>query len=153
MGSLDDKPLVELRLENDCTGAWRKVVVREDIVLHNLHRVIQMCFVWNRVRAAGVCWAGCWLPLLHPSRVCHACIPEPLWNWQASMLGCPRQQHTAVTGQMCAPLFCQTHIHIHCSPALHTTQNAGTRCDNREAEVCLHLPLSQAGRAERHRSG
>lgn len=42
MGLLSDfKPLMEVRAENGKTGAWRKVVVPEEMLLLNLHRVLQ----------------------------------------------------------------------------------------------------------------
>lgn len=42
--SLANKPLVELRIEDDRTAQHRTVVACEDLVLHNLHRIAQHCF-------------------------------------------------------------------------------------------------------------
>lgn len=42
--SLANKPLVQLRVEDDRSGKWRSVICSEDTVLYCLHRALQHAF-------------------------------------------------------------------------------------------------------------
>lgn len=54
MGSLSNRPLVELRVEAEASGDWRSVVACEDTVLHCLHRIVQHAFKSVRGRAGDL---------------------------------------------------------------------------------------------------
>lgn len=48
------KPVVELRVEGDKAAGWRKVVVAEETLLHNLHRIVQYSFMKKAAQDAAV---------------------------------------------------------------------------------------------------
>ncbi|PSC69434.1 family transcriptional regulator [Micractinium conductrix] len=47
------KPCVELRVQDEKSGAWRKLVVQESVTLFNLHRLVQIAFVKGRLPSDG----------------------------------------------------------------------------------------------------